>query len=392
MLDIIYILNGNWGTDHRRPQMEAMGALCDLICIEKPLSLIAIFKNPRTFLQRLRNTRKMRRVGKNLKISKPVAFVPYSLAEKTFILRFINRFFLNYFVQRKILPYAKNPVILMLSHPFQRSFVGLFKEEILCYEITDAYDKITFFSKRQNKRISRIEKEVLSKADIVFTSARGLKLEKQQYNKNIHFIPNGADVGLFSRSLDPDVQIPEDLGQISPPRIGIIGHITINVDLELLQMMAESHPEWSIIFIGEIKESRKFTKGDILGKIGKYPNVHFLGVKLYRTLPLYQKGIEVALLPYKLNQFNYYVYPNKLHQYLAGGKPVVSTDLPEVRPFGNVISIAESKEEFIDMVDRALKSKDSHRQIEERVHIARENSVGKRAKQRVRLLKEALHI
>ena len=160
-------------------------------------------------------------------------------------------------------------------------------------------------------------------------------------------MPNGANVEFFSMSLSPDTKIPEDLAKIPSPRVGLIGHITVNVDLEIIEMMAAKHAEWSIVMIGQIKVNGRLKRDIVSKKLWRFPNVHFLGLKPYESLPMYQKGIDVCLLPYKLNEFNKYVYPNKIHQHLAGGKPIVSTDLPEIRPFANVIYIAKSKEEFM---------------------------------------------
>ncbi len=392
MLNIIYILNGDWETDHRRPQMEAMTKNCNLICIEKPLTLTALFNNPRTFFKQLKKSLEPKYSGENLQIFKPLALLPYSVTEKLLGLRIINRLILRNFVRQKIQPHIKNSHVLILAHPMQRHFIGLLNTELLCYEITDAYDKITGFSDRKNRMIRELERAVLSEADIVFTSAMTLQKEKRRYNENTFFIPNGADVDLFSRSLSPDISVPEELAKIPSPRIGLIGHITANVDLEIIQSMAEKHPEWSIVMIGEIKGNKNFKTDELLTSVCRLKNVHFLGLKPYETLPMYQKGLDVLLLPYKINEFNQYVYPNKLHQYLAGGKPVVSSDLPEVRPFSNVIYIAKRREDFIEMVREALKAINNNGAcIAERLHVARENSVQVRARQRISLLEEALN-
>ena len=351
----------------------------------------AHYRTSKTFLNWFINGQNPQKSEKDIQVFRSIALVPYSVAEKFIILRFINKSILNIFIKFRVQPHVKHPIVLMLSHPLHRHFGGLFKERLLCYEITDAFDKITHFSDRQNKTIGEIEKKLLSQVDIVFTSARNLKLAKQEYNENIHFIPNAADVDFFSKSLSPDNKVPADLAKIPTPRVGLIGHITANVDLEILQIMAGKHPEWSIIIIGKIKGNRKFKKEKLLKILKNYPNIHFLGLKPYESLPLYQKGLDVCLLPYKLNEFNKYVYPNKIHQYLAGGKPIVSTDLPEISPFANLIFIAKSKEDFVLKVDKALKNQDADFQIEERLQAARKNSAKIRACQRIELLEKALN-
>lgn len=385
------MLNGDWKTDHRRAQMTAMTPFCNLICIERPVTLQTFITNPLILLQWFKNGWKPRQLGENLQVFKSIAFVPYSVAEKFIVLRFINKIIIHCFIKFGIQLYVKHPIVLMLSHPMQRQFVGLFKEELLCYEITDAYDKITHFSASENRKISKIERILLSRADIVFTSAKNLEQDKLHYNKNTFFIPNAADIEFFSKSLSHNTLVPDDLAKISKPRIGLIGHITANVDLEILIMIAEKHPEWSLVLIGMINGNRKFRNGLPLERLRKLSNVHFLGLKPYESLPMYQKGLDVCLLPYKLNEFNKYVYPNKIHQYFAGGKPIVSTDLPEVRPFANLVFIAKNKEEFIEVIYKTLKDKGSNDHlIQKRLQIARENSVEIRARQRIHLLENAL--
>lgn len=392
MLNIIYISSGSWETDHRRAQMDAMGAFCNLIYIEKPLAINNVIRSPKVLACWFKNNLKPRQLRKNIQVFKPIALFPYSVAERNYIFRMINKFIFSNYIKQKIQPHLQYPLILMLSHPLERSVIGLFSEDLLCYEITDAHDKDASISDGKNRRIGEIEKILLSKADIVFASANSLKSAKQKYNKHIYHIPNAADVAFFGKSLSDNIQVPKDLTQIPPPRIGLIGHLTPNVDLEILQMMAQKYPEWSIVLIGEIKGNRKFKKNKQLVELKEYPNVYFLGIKPYELLPMYQKGLDVCLLPYKLNEYNKYVYPNKIHQYLAGAKPVVSTNLPEIRSFANLIYIAKSNQEFIEKVSKVLEiGNSSSHLIAKRLGVAKENSIEIRAKQRIALLEKALN-
>jgi glycosyltransferase involved in cell wall biosynthesis len=115
-----------------------------------------------------------------------------------------------------------------------------------------------------------------------------------------------------------------------------------------------------------------------------------LGWRSYETLPAYQKGLDVCLLPYLLNEYTRNVHPNKLHQYLAGGKPIVSTDMPEMRPFADVIAIARDHKEFLGLVEQMLQNGSNPLMIERRIAVAQENSVEKRAEVKIALLNVAL--
>jgi glycosyltransferase involved in cell wall biosynthesis len=214
-----------------------------------------------------------------------------------------------------------------------------------------------------------------------------LRMAKKKYNDNVHFVPNGADVELFSRSLDQSLPVPADLAKIPAPRIGLIGHMTENVDTEVLRHMASRRRDWSIVVIGDFKGNGKFARHNGLKRLAGMRNIHLLGFKPYERLPEYQKGLDVCILPYKLNEFNQYISPNKVFQHLAGAKPIVSTDLPEVRGYADVVQIAGSKEDFVTKVERTLKAEGSNGTLKEkRLRIARENSVRTRATQRIELL------
>ncbi|ODS29958.1 MAG: glycosyltransferase group 1 [Candidatus Scalindua rubra] len=280
--------------------------------------------------------------------------------------------------------------ILMLSHPAQEYVIGMLNERCICYDLYDEHSESRVTSSKIRKLVKGEELKILNKADVIFTSARNLYETKKVINPNTHFVPNAADVKFFMKSMEADTKIPPDILKIPEPRIGLIGNINDIVDMDLLVYIAEQKPDWSIILIGNINGSPHFLKSQSFSRCKKLSNIHIMGFRNYETLPSYQKGLDVCLLPYLINEYTLNVYPNKVHQYLAGGKPVVSTDLPEMRPFVEVVDITINHDDFLDHVEKALIN-DNAIISEKRIKIAIENSVEKRAELKVLLLNEVLN-
>ncbi len=232
--------------------------------------------------------------------------------------------------------------------------------------------------------MEKIDNLLVSRADIVFTASMNLKREKKYHNKNIYFIPNAADVKLLSRSLDPSLKVPDDLAQIASPRIGLIGHINENVDLEIFSMMAEEHPEWFLVLIGKIKGNSVFRKNSLLKKVKSCSNVHLLGWKNYYLPPAYLKGFDVAIMPYKVNEFMHSVNPDKLYQFMAAELPIVSTPIREVTKFKEIIELADEPDSFCTAIKRSIGEKGSRR-VKKGLEIACTESWDSKARMAIRV-------
>lgn len=159
--------------------------------------------------------------------------------------------------------------------------------------------------------------------------------------------------------------------------IGFYGLIDERIDFKLIEYLAGRHPDWSIVLIGEI-----VTEPDFAGRI---PNVHFLGPKPYEQLPHYSQVFRVAIIPYKITRLTLNISPLKLLEYLAAGKPVVSTDLPECKRYGSIVEIATNREEFERAVKESLLSGRSGL-VRKRTNIARRETWNVKAAQLMDIL------
>jgi glycosyltransferase involved in cell wall biosynthesis len=163
----------------------------------------------------------------------------------------------------------------------------------------------------------------------------------------MHFVPCGVDAAHFDMARIANRSLPKDIERLGHPVVGYFGRICGRMDIELLGSMADSHPEWSIVLIGEVIE-HEF-------RLEKRPNVVLLGQKSYAELPQYVQAFDVCMIPFRLNELTLKVNPTKLLEYMAAGKPVVSTAIPDmIRFYGNVIGIARNKEDFIAAVESTL--------------------------------------
>ena len=161
--------------------------------------------------------------------------------------------------------------------------------------------------------------------------------------------PSSIDVKHFSRALDVTEDRP-DQADIPHPRIGFFGVIDERTDIDLLAKVAELRPEYQFVMIGPVV---KIDDADL----PRRENIHYLGGKSYDELPEYIAGWDVAMMPFAINESTRFISPTKTPEYLAAGRPVVSTPIRDVvRPYGEsgLVQIAETPEEFAAAIERAL--------------------------------------
>jgi len=214
--------------------------------------------------------------------------------------------------------------------------------------VYDAMDELSKF-KFAPAKLLELEQELIDKADIVFTGGSSLYEAKKDRHDNVHCFPSSVDRVHFLkarvRQFDPADQ--EDLPR---PRLGFYGVIDERFDTELLDKVAEMRPDWSFVMVGPVV---KISEEDLPHR----PNIHYLGSKTYAKLPSYLSGWNVALMPFAMNESTQFISPTKTPEYLAGGKPVVSTPIKDVvRHYGHIqgVLIADNAEDFVAQCERAL--------------------------------------
>lgn len=219
-------------------------------------------------------------------------------------------------------------------------------------EIGTVYDCMDELSKFRGAppEIRARERRLLAGADVVFAGGRKLWQSKREQNPNCHFYGCGVDVSHFGKAREPDTKIPEDIAQLRKPVLGYFGVIDERMDYELLTKLADASADWSIAMVGPtIKVDR----------VPERPNIHWLGHRDYSELPAYCKAFNVCLMPFALNEATEFINPTKALEYMATGRPIISTAVPDVvTNFGTVAKIAHSHDEFIFLCKKAVETPD----------------------------------
>jgi glycosyltransferase involved in cell wall biosynthesis len=186
-------------------------------------------------------------------------------------------------------------------------------------------------------------------------------------NPNTHFYGTGVDCDHFGKALSDDLAIDPDIAALPGPVLGYFGVIDERIDYALLAALADAHPEWSIAMVGPLAKIDAST-------LPRRPNLHWLGGRPYERLPAITKGFAVCLMPFALNAATEYINPTKALEYMAAGRPVVSTALNEVRSnFSSVARIAGGPSEFIELCQKEIRSP-SRQRILRGLHLAADNT------------------
>ncbi|MEO7191956.1 MAG: glycosyltransferase family 1 protein [Vicinamibacterales bacterium] len=214
--------------------------------------------------------------------------------------------------------------------------------------VYDCMDELTGFSGASPELCER-ERELFSRADVVFTGGHSLYEAKRRSHRNVHPFPSSVDVAHFAQARRIAAE-PADQQSIPRPRLGFAGVIDERMNLQLVGEVASLRPDWQIVMIGPIVKIDPAT-------LPQASNIHYLGMRKYEELPAYLAGWDVAMLPFAHNAATRYISPTKTPEYLAAGCPVVSTSVSDVvRPYGEqqLVQIADTPADFVRAAELAM--------------------------------------
>jgi UDP-galactopyranose mutase len=240
------------------------------------------------------------------------------------------------------------PVLWYLT-PMAFAFTHHVKPRAVVY---DCMDELSLFHGAPPTLRER-EALLLKHADVVFTGGHSLYEYKRAHSqhRNIHPFPSSVDVAHFAHARE-SVPDPADQAAIPHPRVGFFGVIDERMDLALIDELAEQRPDLQLVMVGPVIKIAPET-------LPRRPNLHWLGSKTYHELPSYLAGWDVAMLPFARCEATRFISPTKTPEYLAAGKPVVSTSITDVvKPYGRegLAWIADNAGEFSAAIDEALRS------------------------------------
>ena len=228
-----------------------------------------------------------------------------------------------------------------LALPFTRQL----RPSVTVYDCMDELSAFRFAA----TELPELERELFARADLVFTGGQSLYEAKRQRHHAVHLFPGSIHYSHFAQARQrlPD---PADQAALLHPRLGFVGVIDERFDLNLLAALAREQPVWQFILIGPVVKADPFL-------LPRAKNIHYLGMKSYQELPFYLSNWDVALLPFARNEATRFTSSTKAPEYLAAGKPVVSTSIRDVvRPYQQLclVDIADEPQTFATAVERAL--------------------------------------
>lgn len=229
------------------------------------------------------------------------------------------------------------------------SMLGRFDAAAVVYDCMDELANFRFAPPDLPAR----ETTLLSAADVVFTGGYQLFMRKQRHNRNVHLYGCGVDLAHYARARHPETRIPADIASLPRPILGYFGVIDERLDYELVESLARAFAGGSVVMIGPYAKIDPAT-------LPARCNLHWLGQRDYDDLPAYTKGFDACLMPFALNDATHNINPTKTLEYMAAGKPVISTAVADVvRHFAPIVRIGHTHEEFISLAANATSKPDA---------------------------------
>jgi len=295
----------------------------------------------------------------------PINFLPNGSLYKR--LTIINDLILGRALTKLTKDYSVDRFIFFnCFNPFySRKFPRGFNPSIFIYMTVDDIRHSTHIKKHG----PRLEIEMMKQADIVLTTSSELKVLASQYSKYVYHLPNAADISLFRSGYTQSLPLPTELEDIKPPIVIYTGNIDHRLDFGLLNELVIRNPAVTFVLVGPISIDESE-----LRILRKNPNVSFTGKKTLNELPAFLKHVHCAIIPFKCNALTKSIYPLKINEYLATGKPVISTPFSnDIQSFSDVISIEASPVLFSDAMRKSIED-DSTSLISERLRFVENNT------------------
>lgn len=257
----------------------------------------------------------------------------------------------------------ENPVQWFYDPMAVTAFAGHMNEIAIVY---DCMDELSQFRGAPPELIRR-ERELLAVADVVFGGGPKLAQAKRRYHKNVYSYGCGVDVNHFAKARHARTKLPADVADLTGPTLGYFGVVDERLDYDLLAQLADHNQNWNVVIVGP------WTKVD-RASFPERANLHWLGGRDYAALPSYVKRFDVCLMPFAINEATEFINPTKALEYMASGRPVVSTAVEDVvLQFDHVVEIADSGAQFIAACEKAIATPDRDR-IKAGLKLAKQNS------------------
>lgn len=256
------------------------------------------------------------------------------------------------------------PVTLCL-HPSQLPWLERSDPRAVVYYAVDEYTAYGEMSEEERGRIRELENRLLSRADVALSLSHRLHERFSRHNQASLMLENGADYEHYQPERLARIPVHPDVERLPGPRIGFFGQIDDRLDQGLLTDLARSRPGWQFVMAGRVK-------GIDTSALESLPNIRLLGYQPYEDLPNVAAGIDAWIVPYVQNELTHSCNPLKVYEYLATGRPVVSTPLDGLIACRDAVDLAAGADGFRAALDRVLADPAAGR--EKRLEVASANT------------------
>lgn len=233
--------------------------------------------------------------------------------------------------------------IAWLYSPLAVPLLKYLQPEAIVYDCMDALDKFA----NASPKLAQCEQELLSRADVVFTGGPSLFRRLDGRHGNAHCFTSSVDAAHFGQAKEGCSE-PTEQAALPKPRLGYFGVIDERIDLSLIDAIARQRPEWQIVMVGPVVKIAPDT-------LPRHANIHYFGQQPYEQLPSFVSGWDVCLMPFARNDATQFISPTKVLEYMAAERPIVSTSITDVAsPYGHIVYLADSADEFVAACDEAF--------------------------------------
>jgi glycosyltransferase involved in cell wall biosynthesis len=370
--DVICLASQSWGSHWCTPQQicSRLAENCRVLYVEPLRS--PLWRVRKAATQSTEPPGPPRQVAANLWVlTLPPVFIPLALYRRVPMLRQFNNFVMSHLVKRAADSLGFRNALVWVYMITHEGAPLLDRSPLTVYDCIDEWAGATS-DPRLKRYFAQLDRQLCMKADVLFLGSSQLAAPRRALNDCHALVPQGVELAHFLPPTDPMSATPSDVHGLKKPIIGLVGVLNRErIDIELLCHLARSRPQWSIVLVGPVWE------GLDTAALARCENIHLLGNKPREVLGQYLSAFDVCMLPYLINDFTRNIFPLKLFEYLASGKPFVSTPIPSCAEFPRLIRTAADHDAFLLAVDDALAERDTALR-DERIASAQANDWSRR--------------
>lgn len=380
MLPPIAYFGNDWFADNRTSSHHVARELARstrLLYVESPglRPPQATARDVRRLVTKLARTFRRHQAGERLTVRTLPQLPLHGSAVAARVNALATRAFMTVVLRRE----SMDRPVVWCTIPHVAHLVERLPRSLLVYHCIDDYSALPGVDVAA---VRAMDERLARAADLVVAASRPVYEAKRQLNPATSLMPHGVDVDHFARARRETFPEPPEYRGLGRPIVGFYGLIERWIDLELVDWLAQRLPHVTFVLIGRLAVAPDAAP--------RSANVVLLGPRPYEQLPMYASFFDAAIIPYRLTDQVIAANPLKLREYLAMGLPTVAVSTPEIDKFGDVVSIARTREAFLEALMSALASGRDAALVEQRMAAIRQDSWETRVTGLLRLVSETL--